>query len=70
MEQCAHRWLAGVWLAGVWLAGRSWAGVAHLLAGISGAGQVQHRGGHTPVWPAAPPAPAATTTRGGPPAAC
>ena len=54
---------------GVWLAGRSWAGVAHLLAGISGAGQVQHRGGHTPVWPAAPPAPAAATTRGGPPAA-
>ena len=54
---------------GVWLAGRSWAGVAHLLAGITGAGQVQHRGGHTPVWPAAPPAPAAATTRGGPPAA-
>ena len=38
----------------VWLAGRSWAGVAHLLAGISGGVQVQQRGGHSPVWPAAP----------------
>ena len=49
---------------GVWRAGRSWAGAAHLLAGISGAGQVQHRGGHSPVWPAAPPAAAASTSPG------
>ena len=39
----------------VWLAGRrQLAGVAHLLAGITGGVQVQQRGGHSPVWPAAP----------------
>ena len=51
---------------GLWVAGHSWAGVAHLLAGISGGGQAQHRGGHSPIWPAAPPAAAAATSRGGP----
>ena len=49
---------------GVWRAGRSWAGAAHLLAGIRGAGQVQHRGGHSPAWPGAPPAAAAATSPG------
>ena len=50
---------------GVWWAGRSWAAAAHLLADISGAGQVQHRGGHSPAWPGAPPAAAAATSPAG-----